>query len=97
MNRDIIIAKVLKKLSEINTIDIKEMIGKIKDGTVPETSVPRFVYTFAERNRYDEDQRRTLMQYLFNEKVHKISPKHKQGMEYLRDKLFKFDRREFAF
>lgn len=96
MDRDLIIAKVLQKLSRINTISVNELIDKIKRGVVPKASLPRTVFSFAERNNYNDFERKELMEYLIKEDIHKMSAKHKQGMEFLRDTLFKIPSTELV-
>ena len=97
MDRQAIINKTLNKLSKLNTISIDQMVDKIKDGTVPEASVPRTVVTFAEKNNYGDDEKKQLMEHLLESEVHKLSDKHLQRMEYLRDKMFKIPRSQLSF
>lgn len=90
MNRQDIINKTMNKLAmAVKNVDNQKVIQKILDGKIPEASVPRYINTFAENSNYNDDQKLKLLQDMVELKVHEISPKFKQGVEYLRDKMFK--------
>jgi len=93
MDRQAIINKTMTKLAmDVKNVDNKKVIQQILDKKVPEASVPRYIFNYAEQRHFNDDQRLKLMQDMIAMKVHEISPKYKQGVEYLRDKMFKIPR-----
>jgi len=93
MNRQDIIDKTMSKLAmNVKQQDNQKIIKLITDGKVKEKLIPRYIFSYAKENKFNDDQRLKLMQDLVKAKVQDISPEHKQGMEYLRDKMFKIPR-----
>jgi len=87
MDKKKIIAKVMMKLSLV-TVD--QLIDILKDPrrTNP-ISLPRITYSWSQQMNNTMDENKKLLDRLIEEKIHEISPKHKQAIEYLAKKLFK--------